>query len=119
MGRGAVPIPGPRDAGTDGKGLLGRNGVREEKVSLLDSAAGELLCEGLIGEFRFGEDDQAGGGFIESMNDREIGPARFTVSEPLVETFAGVRRRGMSVQAGRFVDDEEMFILVQDARRWR
>ena len=115
---GGVAISGPDDTGTDSKGLFSRSDVREKKVSLLDVALGELLCERLIGEFCFGEDDQAGGRFIESMNDREIGPAWLTVPEPLVETLAGVRSGGMSIEARRFVDDEEMFVLMQDAR-WR
>ena len=55
-------------------------------------AISELLGERLIGDFGFGENDQAGGRFVESMDNGETGPTRLTVAKPFEKTFARVRR---------------------------
>ena len=77
----------------------------------------ELPGEGLIGQFSFRENHHTGGGFIEPMDDGEIRPARFSVAEPIEDSFAGERGGRVGVQAGGFQDDKEVLILVQNAGR--
>jgi len=117
MEAGGVTIPCSNQAGANGKGFFGGVGGGQKEIGLLNLPGSELLSEGLIGKFGFGEDNQARGGFIEAVDDRERGPARFAIAEPVINSFARVGRGGMRVEARRFVDHEEMVILVQDAGR--
>ena len=62
------------------------------------------------------KNDQASGDFIEPVNDGEACPARLTVTQPFVDTFASKRRRGVRAQAGRFVNDQDIVVFVHHAR---
>ena len=105
------------DAGFNGELLARGFFVGEKVVSFLDGAGGELFGEGAAGFFGFGEENDAGCGFIEAMDDSEIAPARFAIAKPFVEAFSGVRAGGMGVQASGLVDAEQVIVLENDAGR--
>lgn len=117
VGSGGVAVARAGDAGVDGEVFFSGGSGGEEEVPLVDLAGGELLGEGLAGEFGFREDEEAGGGFIQAVNGGEARPAWFALAKPIINTFARVRGGGMGVEARWFVDHEEMVILVQDAGR--
>ena len=79
-----VTIAVARNTGLDSEFFLTGMFGGEEDVTLANFAIGELLGERLVGDFRFGENDEAGSGFIEAVNDGEIRPAGFAGTQPLV-----------------------------------
>ena len=87
----------------------------EKDVALVNFAVGELLGERVVRDFGFCKDEQAGGGFIEAVDDGEVCPAWIAMAEPFVDPFARIRGRGMCVKAGRFVNHQQMLVLMNDA----
>jgi hypothetical protein len=45
------------------------------------------------------------------MNDREGLPTGFPVPQPLKDTFASVRGRGMRVDPGRLIDHQKVIVF--------
>ena len=91
--------------------------IRQQEIFFVGGAPGELFGEGAVGRRGFSEDDDAGGFLVEPVDDGERGPAGFAVAQPFVKPFARKRRWRVGVQAGGFVDHEQVFVFVQHARR--
>jgi hypothetical protein len=108
------------DEGGAGKTRLRRGGtVGEEKVTFIDGVLGELAGEGLVGAGGFGEEEDAGSFFIETLGDAECRPARVTMSEPVVEALIMVRVWGVGIDAWGFIDDEEVIVFEEDTGEGR
>jgi hypothetical protein len=93
--------------------------VREEEVAFIDGTLGELGGERLVGAGGFREKEDAGSFFIEALDDAQGGPARMTISEPVVESFVVVRVRGVGIDAWGFGDDKEVIVFEEDTGRIR
>jgi hypothetical protein len=96
-----------------------RLAVGDQQIFFMNGTVGELFGKRPIGRRRFAKDDHAAGLFIKTMDDGERGPARFTVTEPIINAFPGMRTRGVRVQAGGFVHHQQMFIFKNDAGNQR
>ena len=77
---------------------------------------GELFRERSVGERRFAENEDAAGFLVEPVHNGERRPARFAMFQPVVNAFAGERRRRVRVPAGGFVNHQQMFVLKNHAR---
>ena len=51
------------------------------------------------------------------MDYGQVGPARLTVPQPVVYALAGIRARRVSVQAGGFVDNQQVIVFMDKARQ--
>ena len=67
---GAVP-PVAGDRAVDGPFVLTRTAVDECDVGLLNGALAELVGEGFVSLFVFGDEDEAGGVFVEPVDDAD------------------------------------------------
>ena len=73
--------------------LFWHRAIRQQKIFFPNYAARELLRQRPVGQPRFAKDDYPGCLLIEPMNDRQVCPARFAVSQPVVNALAGKRIR--------------------------
>ena len=74
-----------------------------------------MLGEGFVRQWRFAEDEDAAGLFVETVEDGQAGPARLTVAEPIVEALACVGSWSVGVPAGWFIHHQQVLIFVEDA----
>lgn len=113
------------DVGEDGVGVLegrsGGDGVVDFGGGFAFSKLGE---EGLHGAIGFGDNDAARGVFVETVNDAraldsiDAGELVSAVMEKGVDEGAiGIACGGVNHHAVRFVEDDEVFVFVQDVER--
>jgi len=103
--------------GADGAARGGGGAIDESVVDAFDRVAEELGFEGVVGAVVFGEDEQAGGVFVEAVDEADSG-ARVGLLEVGADEgqeglafFAG---GGGGEEAGGFVDDQEVVVFVED-----
>ena len=68
----------------------------------------ELLCERLIGASGFAKNENTGGFFVEPVENRNFVAA---LAQPFVQAVRRKRIRLVDIDAGRFVDDEQVGVL--------
>ena len=109
------------DVGEDGAGGLHRGALGDRQVELGGLAGGELPEERLEAAIGPGGHDAATRFLVETVHDsgplhathsRQLSPAM--VKESIDESAIGVACRGMDDQSHRFVDDDDVFVLVKD-----
>ncbi len=109
------------DVGEDGVGWGFGDSVGDAEVEFFHGASGELCGEGLVGGVGFGDDEAAGGVFVEAVDDAgsfdaaDAGElAAAVVEEGVDEGAIGVSGGGVDDDAGVFVEDEEVFVFEED-----
>lgn len=113
------------DVGEDRVLFLGRYTVGDGEVELFHGGAlGKLGGEGLVGGVGFRDDEAAGGVLVESVDDAgaldaaDAGELAFAVVEQGVdESAVGVAGRGVDDDAVLLMEDEDVFVLVEDIQR--
>jgi len=113
------------EAGLD-DALRGRGDAGGEgEVFLVDAAVLEIAAELVVGVWRFGDDEEAGGVFVEAVEEAEVAAgaevleefaeeAIFEGEEAVEKGIGGVALAGLRDEAGGFVDDEEVGVFVKD-----
>ena len=117
QGPGPVAISAPHDLRQHGEGLPWNRPVGHQRVLLFYLPLRELPGQGAIGFRSLAENHQAARILVESMQDRQPGPARFAMLQPVVNSFAGMDGGCVRVPARRLVDDQQVVVLVNDAGR--
>ena len=84
----------------------GRGPVAHQQVTLHHPALLKLISQRFVGLGRFAEDQHATGFLVEPVQDGEFRPARFPVTQPVIDALAGMRSRSVGVPAGGFVDHQ-------------
>ena len=108
------------DGEIDRAGGFGRGAPHEGEVFLLDGVGGELGDEGSDGLFVLGDDEDAGGVFVEAMDDAgaefaaDAGEIGAVVEKSVDEGVGGVAGGGVDDEAGGFVEDDEVGVFVED-----
>jgi hypothetical protein len=112
-----------RDGGTDVAGFRVHVTDGQGVVGLLDFAARELAGEGEVGCVVLGYDEAAAGIFVEAVNDAGAGDAAdaaqfaaAVVEQGVDEGAVLVAGRRVDDEAGRFVEDEQAAVLVEDLK---
>ena len=109
------------DVGEDGAGGLHWGALGDRQVELGGLAGGELPEERLEAAIGSGGHDAATRFLVEPVHDsgtlhaahsRQVSPAM--VKEGIDEGAIGVACRGMDDQTHRFVDDDDVFVLMKD-----
>jgi len=102
---------------------LGRDAPHQCEIFLAGGAAGELRDERGVGGFVLGHDQNAGGVFVEAVDDSgaqlaadalQVGAV---VQEGVDQGVAGVAGGWVDDEPGGFVDDEEVVVFVKDSQR--
>jgi len=98
-----------------------RDAADDGDIFFVDEAGFEITAKLVIGAGGFGDDEEAGGVLVESMEEAEITACaevmeKFTVKgeEAVEERIGGVSFAGLSDQAGGFVDDYDVGVLMED-----
>ena len=115
-GAGGVFFAGADERGFDRDFFRRHGAIGEQEIFFADTAGGELFRERAIGQRRFAKDEDAAGFLVEPVKNGERGPTRFAMFEPVVDAFAGIRRRRVRVPAGGLVNHQQMFVLKNYAR---
>lgn len=110
------------DVGENGVLFLRRDAVGDGEVELFHGGAlRKLGGERLVGGIGFRDDEAAGGVFVESVNDAgaldaaDAGELAFAVVEQGIDEGAiRVAGRGVDDDAVLFVEDENVFVLVEN-----
>ena len=95
----------------------------EGDVRLLDGASAEGFAEFGVGEIVFGDEDDAGGFFVEAMDDAGAEDVaalreRLAAAEERVDERAGVvSGAGVDDHAGGLVDGEDVVVFVEGFER--
>jgi hypothetical protein len=90
------------------------------EIDLVDFAGGELFAEGAVGGVGARDDDDAAGFFVEAMDDTGTivaagGGELAEVVEQGIDEGAGVLAgAGMDDYARGFVDDDDVFVFIED-----
>ena len=101
-----------------------RGAARDGEIGTLDIVGGEHVGEGGVGRFALGGDHDAGRILVEAVDDAgagdaaDAGESRAAMKEQGVDqrTTLGAAR-GVDDEAGRLVDDDEVFVLEDDVER--
>ncbi len=110
------------DVGEDGVFGRGGDAAGDGEVEFFHGfALGELGDEGLVGGVGFGDDEAAGGVFVEAVDDAgafdaaDAGELALAVVEESVDEGAvGVSGAGVDDHAVGFVEDDDVFVFVED-----
>jgi hypothetical protein len=113
------------DGEGDGGVVFGEVAVEESDVGFGNLAAGEHLAELAVGAVVFGDEDETAGEFVEAVDDArakiaaDVGEFGEVEEEGVDEGAAvagvvGGAGAGVNHHAGRFVDDGEVLVLVDD-----
>ena len=111
------------DGGIDFSVRHSGDSIDEGEVGFIDIPGGELIGERAVDLFGFRDDETAGSFLVETVNDAwtlraaDDLNARAVVQEAVGESALTVSRAGVDDEAGRFVEDEEVFILEKNAQR--
>lgn len=112
------------DVGEDGSAFRQGAALNDGEVALVGGAVGELLNERTVGGVGLGDDQAAGGVFVEAVNDAgsfdtaDPGELAFAMMEQGVDQSAiGIAGGGVDDHAFVFVDDDERVVFIEDAQR--
>lgn len=108
----AVEVTAER--GIDGLGISGWMSVDDGEVGLFYGSRFPSFAEGFGGGVLFGDDDDAGGFPVEAVDEVVI--CLQIKADPSHEARGFVAFSGMANEAGGFVEDEELFVFVDDVQ---
>jgi hypothetical protein len=100
--------------------VFGWDAVDDGEVGFGDATVGEGFGEAAVGAVVLGDDDAAGGVFVEAMDDAgagftaDAGEVVAVMEEGVDEGAVGVAGGGVDDEAGGFVDDEDVAVLIED-----
>jgi hypothetical protein len=114
-----VSLTGANKGGAKGLRSGGWRLIGQEEVAFVDRTIGELPGEGTIGAAGFGEEQDAGGVFVEAVKESEAGPTRFALAEPVVEAFIVIGSWCVGIESGWFIHHEQIIIFEQETGRRR
>ncbi len=110
------------DMGEDRAGTLGRNALDDGQITLFRASGRELRRQGLMGGVIFCDDQAAGGVLVQAVDDAwafhsaDAGEVPAVVEQGVYDGAVRVTGRGMHDHAAFLVDDDHVFIFIQDVQ---
>ena len=111
------------DMREDGTGTLAGNSLDDGQIALFRAACRELPGQGLVRTVVFGNDEASRSVLVQTVNDAgalhsaDAGEVPAVVEQGIHDGAVRVAGGGMHHHAAFLVDDDHVFILIQDVQR--